>query len=519
MGIGILSFGRMLNKEAPNTTYYTNKTVTEKNKEISLNSIYPKTSISLSKEAEEAIEELCNSSIHYDYDSRYVDILNINEENATDAYVNLASDEVKHHTYTLYYDNKTDEIKWKELAEQIYQNGLSDDKEDIVTLSLEEIQEKLENMEFFVHHLKEDFPNYDVEELACRLNNFKMLKSESSSGNILANTDNKEMIYYNNYHSVKDIHNDYHEDFHVALDSCDDIYNYNGSSKSGGINVKTATYLNDNSEEERDFLYLQRYKYQFLEEIYAEIYSGELANEKQKSYIANDEVLDIIQLVLGLCDDYQIDSILKDLVYHDPISFIKHFPVYGSNKEQYFVNNCQMLKSYDILLEYPKWYQEELLKNDLSDSYGISGKNSLQLMAMNHLSKTFFNSLIVMNEKYGEELCIEDNYSMIYLFETYLQKANNAIESSSYRRIENYYALDDYKLSYDQYINTFMKYLGEKNNLDYTNMIIDYCYSFVPSEDYSFLSFMGEEKQDYYKQLLQYKDRTLAEPYPRTLKK
>lgn len=486
-----------------------------------LNDVYSIKEIPLSQESQDVIEEICNSSItgtNETYNSRYLDIIEINSQTATDAYVNLRDIQVLTHENTFFYDEKNNDIKWDLLAEHIYQNGLAKEQEENQgnTLSLEEIEEKLKNIKYFVSKLRNDFPDYNIKELACKLNNYSFLEKTNLSAR--AETTDSTITYNNNYEQTSGT--DDHEVFHIALHSCNDINNYQNSDISrisSGINIDTATFPEYQNEIVIDPLCAERYHYAFIEEIYAELYSAEVSDEKQNSYEGYDEILTTMQLALGLQDNYKIDSILYDLVYHDPIAFIKHFPVYGKNQEKYFLDNCKMIKSYDILLERPTNYIN-LLNSELKANYATDGVKELQQMATSQLSKIFFNNLIVMNESYQDEITIEDNYNMIYLFEKYLGKTYQAISTVESTRTGVYLELNQNDSSFNVNRNTFLQYLGKKNHLDEISTISGY-FNFVPNDDYQFPSFMGKEKQGYYKQLLQEKNKDIIEPYSMTLKK
>lgn len=467
---------------------------------FSLSNIYSNDDFSLSEDAIKTIEELCNYT-NPNYDSRYLDIMDINKDTALAAYGNLLNDEVEKHLNTEYYDSANDDIKWDELAEKIYQNSIANEDKNLTSLSLEQIEEKLENMEVVVNDLRASFPEYKTEELACVLSNYEMFTSSTSADEIgaSASATSTTIVYYQDSPStLENIKIDYHEDFHVCCRSCDDVCQI-GTNVSGRDGIGIYTSPNSLILEGDDNLCFERYTYQFLEEIYASFYSRELSGKVQNTYLLYDEVLFSLQIALGLRDDYKIDSIFKDLAYHDPVSFIKHFPVYGEYKDQYFVNNCQMLKSFDILLSYNKTYEEELQKNDLLDTYLEDGTESLQIMAMDHLSKTFFNNLIVMNENHFDEMSLEDNYAFISLFKYSLDKACVAI--AQLEADEGYpLLLNDSKLSFNQDINTFMNYLGKKHGVDSTELIIEYSNTNFPL-NYQFPSFIGEEKMGYYNEL------------------
>ncbi len=483
--------------------------------------------ISLSDNTKQMIESICDFSIaevDSTYNSKYLDILEINTKTATEAYCNLKDTQVFNHSNTYYYDYEKDDIKWDLLADKIYENSLlkEQEKQYVSALSLEEIKEKLKNMQSLVQQLRLDYPDYDIKELACKLTDYSFVWETNIED--LATT-NADTIAFSNHFSQNPLNQaatDCHESFHVCLKSCEDIDGYEMSDFSrvnSGIHIATASFPKyDDGRVELDNLCLERYRYKFLEEIYAELYSTQLLGAEQDSYTYYDEVLLTIQLVLGLQDDYKIDSILRDLVYHDPISFIKHFPVYGENKEEYFLDNCKMLKSLDILLDVPDDYNKLLEEKNLKEDYFEVGTKNLYQTAVNQMSKLFFHNLIMMNEIHSDELTIEDNYCMINLFDAYLNKTYQSISELQQMPNDKETSLEQENFLLNKNFVHFLNYLGDKYQTDGNDMLSSYLTYTVPS-NYEFPDFMEEDKKVFYNELLQVKNQNISIPYSMTLKK
>ncbi len=476
----------------------------------------------LSKEAKQAINEICShqSSKTYDkYNKIYLDLLDINEETATKAYANFSDIKIDFHMNTECYNEEKKEIDWETLITKIYKNSKNVERENptLKALSKEEIEEKLQKMKKFVENIKKDYPNFDLASLACKLEGYSILKAqEEKTENVLtiASTSSYKIIYYDveKYNYTKKFLDgtDYHEDFHLFVNSCIDKRIMIDQSKTGGgIGIETSILLDD---EEIDSAYYTRYQYVFLEEIYAELYSSEMANKNQDTYICYDEILDLIQLVLALSDEYQVDSILTDLIYQDPISFMKHFPIYGEDRKKYFIDNLIMLKSLDtILLENP-CYLFDLEKKGLNQKEAFT---TLKVEAMSQLSKTFFNSLITMTDTHFTQMSLEDNYFIIDLFTDYLNQANGAMMINT---LVNGYEIDfTLNSTFSEDLSVFFDYLSKKYKVEKDDLMEQWETDQPQQKEWK--SFMPASKQEFYQELIEQKKRVFDEPHTMTLQK
>lgn len=472
----------------------------------------------LSEDALLRIEQICNipvAPVATPYDPRYLDILGINKENTKNTYESLQTIKAnRKHRNTKYYDEEKDDIKWELLAEDCYIRSVNykeSDNNGIILdqpFSKEEIKEKIANIKQLTQNLRKDFKEFDMKEFACTLADYKFIKKLDYVSTALAYTTNDTVTYNTLFtHSltkdeIKPI--DLHEDFHIAVNGCSDK-NTGLSSQKRGISVQNKDDKNVSNDnllciDNSSYNYNNSYSYNFLEEIYAELYSNSVLKTKQQNYINHDEILNALQISLGLRSNYQIDDILQDLVYHDPLSFIKRFPSFGERKEDYVVDNCKMLKAYDILLGDKSLYNQLLENSDLSDIYNYDSVNSLTLFASSQLTKNYFNNLIVMNEMHSKDMELEDNYYMINLFENTLKNTLNAI-----KEVNPKLSIRINDTSFYQTRTTFLGYLGDKYQLFPKDVESKYYreYSYtVPPEDYQGPSFFDDNKRLYYMTLL-----------------
>jgi len=458
----------------------------------------------LSNNAVDAIEEISSrdlSSVYADYDQRYFDFLDIHLGNLKEAYGKYHDLSSPWHYNSSYYKRVTNEIDWEGLALHIYENGVEEAKDDeqVEAFSLPEVEEKIRRMRDLFMIVSEDFPEFSVAELACKLEDYQFFYRvdtlmEGGYQN-LANTYYNKTIYSKREEndSEEDIRaTDYHEDFHIFVNSCIDKILYSDVSRNnGGIHIASPSESCYSKVKGDCFT---RYYYSFLEEIYAELYSAQCQHKNQDTYTLYDESLDVIQLVLAMDDGYSVDAILEDLVYQHPISFLRHFPNYGEDKENYLVNTCQMLKSFDLLLEANPAYFDYLLEQGLDQREGIS---HLKIKAFSQLSSLFFNRLIVMNDTYSSSMTLEDNFAMIELFDCYLQKANLAINYHlSLMECDVPWETGMYDSSYLADKEVFFHYLSKEYNREEADLYQEYV-DHEEREDYTFPMFDSEKKKYY----------------------
>ena len=249
---------------------------------------------------------------------------------------------------------------------------------------------------------------------------------------------------------------------------------------------------------------------------------------KQQCYYTYDEGLDFLQGTLALNEDYQVDEILQQMIYQDPVSFIQNFPVYGKEEEQFFLDNLKALKGLDILIKPNQEWIDHLNTNYPELSYTKEAQTEIKNKVYNHFAKIYFNNLIVLNEHH-KEMSLEDNVAFINLFskltaniitdDTFLDKT---IEENSTTLIEN--SFNNKMLSkssnndFYYYKDIFLNYLAEryyKTTEELKNEIQNIEISIT---DYQFPAFLGEEKQQFY-QFLYEDNRDVYDSYPRTLVK
>lgn len=162
------------------------------------------------------------------------------------------------------------------------------------------------------------------------------------------------------------------------------------------------------------------------------------------SYTDYNEALNLIQLSLALSDSYQIDELLKETIYNDPISFLKEFPVYGNDKEQFFFDTIEALRGLNILVNSQQasaYYYED-------STYTAETLSQVKTSTYEQISKIFYNNLIVLNEQHPE-MTLEDNIAFVKLFlrtkinipidaeHVALKQSNNQETASSYNGQED----------------------------------------------------------------------------------
>ncbi len=446
----------------------------------------------LSQEAIQMLDYMNQSS----YDSPYIEVLGIDSKSVTEAYSNLITEEKINHKNSKFYDEETNTIDWNGLVSQIYKNSLLEEEWLNNSLTEEEIKEKIIHLKEFTEKLKQDFPDYDLKKLACQLEEYAMFENIIQEPSLIATTNSAEMVYYPYYEQMKKKHQkqiDFHEDFHVAINNCENKNTkYDFSRVHDGINVTTPY-----SDEEYGLGSNNRFFFSFLNEIYAELYSCEKMDTSQTTYFCYDELLTMLQIALGLNEDYQIDQILENMIEQDPISFVQSFPVYKDEMKS-FIDNLKMLKCYDMLMSPSNWYVYELKIHQLWDNYKEGGVEALYSKVEEQLSKIFFTNLVILNEK--EKMSLEDNFAMLDLFDYYSSCQKAAIEKQNdiYLNIE--------EETFSQFREYFCnQYLEKKFKNKEPNSIMNAYYNYH-SNNYVVPKIMNQEKRFYYQFLFTQKE-------------
>lgn len=304
----------------------------------------------------------------------------------------LYNEECHQHQYQTLYDEQNDNIKWEEAAKKIYENSQkvakaeeTDDK--LESFSEEETKTLVERIKTAYEQIKKDFPEYDTRELACKLEYYALLRSGKDNGNIIATTSAEEIVYYPSYNKLVSTAQEdttYHEGFHLMVNNCID---------------------------NRDNDYLSSLMPTFIEENYASLYAKDLTDFYQISYMNYNEALNLLQLSLALTDSYQIDELLADTIYNDPISFLKEFPVYGTDKEKFLLDTLEALRGLNVLVnsEVASTYYYP------NSTYTMEILNQIKESTYKQISKIFYNNLIVLNEEH-KEMTFEDNITFVKLF-------------------------------------------------------------------------------------------------------
>ena len=494
---------------------------TTRYEEEQLKKIMPIQEQSLSLQAKQAIDKISGKTNK----SSYLEALEINTQTLLFGYEDVFTHPSSHENIQL-YDNETDSIKWEEAIEYIYQNSIVQAKSmnNVYTPSKQEVKKYVALLKEAYDEVKSDFKDYDTRQLACKLEYYAILKSTIQQDTIIASTNMDSITFFPIYNtrSTKGQEDTIkHEGIHVITRACVD------ATKDGALYGVSVTSVDiDNIYD--DCIIAERYNPDFLNEIYATLYAAEMTEGKQQCYYTYDEGLDFLQGTLALNEDYQVDEILQQMIYQDPVSFIQNFPVYGKEEEQFFLDNLKALKGLDILIKPNQEWIDHLNTNYPELSYTKEAQTEIKNKVYNHFAKIYFNNLIVLNEHH-KEMSLEDNVAFINLFskltaniitdDTFLDKT---IEENSTTLIEN--SFNNKMLSkssnndFYYYKDIFLNYLAEryyKTTEELKNEIQNIEISIT---DYQFPAFLGEEKQQFY-QFLYEDNRDVYDSYPRTLVK
>lgn len=483
----------------------------EKAKKEALNqefeSLLSTNDLEISEEAKDAINKICLAPLNM----TYLDDLEITKENTALAYQEISV--ITNHKNTNLYEEESDSINWSEAVDVIYQNGISLEELDdgVVPMTIEEVEEQVKWIEESYNEIKSDFKNYDTKELACLLQNYSFLNSDISNGSTVASTTTEQIVFYPYYYLDSSFYREAitkHEAFHLLVNHCEDA---NTKDICGGIDVLNLNYDDDN------YVVLASYIYNFIEEIYAELYSSENTTGVQRSYHGYDEALNLLQATLALGDNYQVDELLEKIIYKDPSSFVKNLPTFGYSKEKFLLDTLKSIKALDIIIGSDQTYLTQL-KNKYPDISYDQLIRELKDCFISGLGKVYYNNLILLNEKY--DLTLEDNTALTML---YWKLINNIVPAEisipdedlspdniiispnqdlsyllrKYHNLSSTYSDSDI----NDYHDIFVDYLSKKYNMGRNTVYDKTKDTSILDTNYQMPEVLGKEKQEFYQWL------------------
>lgn len=502
----------------------------EKQEDEAFEKLLPDQELELSKEAEEAMNEI-SRQVNY---TPYLEALNINKATFLSSYAN--TEDTTSHTYTALYDSSTDSIDWEKAIDYIYVNSMikADEEENTYAPAKSEITEYVSFLQEAYNQIKSDFTKYDTKKLACKLEYFAILKSATQENSNIAVTNNTEIILNPIYDILREKSREdtiIHEKLHLAVCDCID--------SKREVLFGTSILSTPAPRVKEDLFTTERYHWRFIEEGYTALYTKEMTKGLQESYNTYDEAIDLLQAILALNENYQVDDILKQMIYQEPVEFIKNFPVYGQDEEKFMLDNLKALKGLDILVGANEQWINYLDSNYPKLDYTNEAQLEMSQAIHKQFAKIYFNNLIVLNEQHPE-MTVEDNTVFLDLF---FKLMNNIVidsslveENTTLREMIEAQNIEVRPLSQIQvnYNQELVPAFPETTFLDYRNIYIEYLakryqkpveelkqemLSGEPMKnDYQFPEFLGPEKKEFY-QFLYDDNRKTEDSYPRTLVK
>ena len=412
-------------------------------------------------------------SIPIEYDSKWIDLLNINTNTLTNKYV---VNNINKHSNNKYYDKSNNTIKWDILVDKVYSNSLGKEKTtDYIALSKAEIEIVLSQMNEFLDIVKEDYPTFDVANLACKLNNLSLVYFYREESDNAKASCVQDMIAIGmnpdgtkpNLDRFKGLI--FHEFKHLFCFCCNDEMK-DSYYTAGGISSKEGYDIN----------------LLFLEEALAEEYSSLKSDRDMTCYYNQYNVLNTLRLVLSLQDDYDENNFFKYQLLHNPIALLQQFPVYDN--EDIYYRNITMLECFNELLMNSDSYQNSLNKY-VTNRNGINfvkqdAYQSLFNYSMCQLNRMFYSNLISLNEKYDVSL----DYNL-YLINIYKEQAYNNIKSLCSIDLDK----SIYNNNLKECNDLFIDYYSNKKDMD-KDYINQYSNEYVYRIPNSFPTYITEDK-------------------------
>ncbi len=443
----------------------------------------------ISESAKQTIKAIsfCDTS---KFDFSWVDLFNI-ESFYKEVYINSATG-AKSHQGSSFYNHLTKTISWDELEKEIYKNSINftNNKSDICPLSLSDVKIILKQIEEFSNDIKNKYPEFDLEHLACQLSTLSLMYGSNHKDGTLASTSTYSIEWFLNDSGDKPILQtslglNNHEFKHFLCQRCideDRLTNY--------YVVPSGVVYGSNGS----------LSFSFIEEATAEEYSALRNNNFPVTYHDKIGILNNLRMVLSMQDDYEEDGFLKYALLRNPLSMVQQFPVID-DQTYFFVDNLKMLAAFNACLDDNSFFIKEVEKkvgyqNCLD---GSSLKKEVYSSCMNYaqveLSRLFFTDLIIMNEE-KEEMTLEYNFYLMRLFEKRMKMAFDIISSKQGISIS---PANFEGLNYERVL-VMLRYLEKKYQMDFQTLKELY-QEYSLSDNVNYPNFVDDSRINFYKML------------------
>ncbi len=388
---------------------------------------------------------------------------NINKEIVEKQYMDYVAQRknIKHKNSRL-YDEENNTILWDEAVNIVLENSKKAAGGEYTSLSQEEIKYLIDVLKEFILNLQKDYPKLDIEEIACKLESYVFLYDTQnytvhSNQKLFATATHLEIVYYDENQDIRTFDplnvTSIHEFFHFVCFGCDCKHDHN-MYYADGINLISPLYFIDKNTGKQVNFYdsnMNNYNFTFIEEATAERVMYNYTDEMSLTYTSYKKVCDTIEFVLSLNDNYQIDSYVEDLIYHEPIKFVRSFPVGNENEKENFADNIRMLSIYDALLKNTiDSNGNHEIRVCFNDCENIEEKKQkiteLLSFSQSQLTKLFFSNMIVLNENHGHEIDYDYYLFLTQTFYGRMQQINRMVA-------KNWDLSDEVQSEYTVYFN------------------------------------------------------------------
>ncbi len=450
----------------------------------------------LSDEAKSAVQNVSlYNAIPYDFS--WVEYFRIDDYyQSAYTHPNITS-RIRNHHNTELYNRISNSIYWEKLADYIINNTEAriqkDDTNELVALSTSDVKTIVKQLSEFVNDVKRDYPDYDMEHLACQLQLLSLAyRVDDNDSRTLASTSYASIEWYLNddgkYPILKtSLMLNNHEFKHFLCSYCRDeiTTGENVYVTPSGLIYGANTALN----------------FSFIEEATAEEYSANRNGQEEVTYYEKIAALDTIRFVLSMQDDYEDDAFLKYSFLQNPLATVQQFPVLNS-QTYYFKNNLKMLAAYNACLSslpyvfvssvesvpgYQGFYENLEQRKEVLSSLGT--------YASVELSRLFMTNLVVMNDT-KDSMTLGYNFYLIRLFEKRMDIMFSAI--SDFQKFNMSSA--NYKQIYQERLGALFQYLGAKYKID-LGAIRELYEEYYLNQETSYPAFVDESRKAFYQEL------------------
>jgi len=364
------------------------------------------------------------------------------------------------------------------------------EENNMISLSAGDIRTVLKQLHQFSDDVKKQFPEFDLEHLACQLSTLSLTYGMNKGDGTLASTNSYNIEWFLNEKGETPILKtslgvNEHEFKHFLCQCCID------EEKVSNYYIVPSGVVYEGN---------QSLNFSFIEEATAEEFSAFRNNLFPVTYHDKIGIVNNLRMVLSMQDDYEEDGFLKYSLLRNPLSMVQQFPVIDG-QTYFFVDNLKMLAAFNACLENNPSFISEVEKRKgcpgcLND---ISVKKEVYSSCVNYaqleLSRLFFTDLIIMKEE-KPEMTLNYNFYLMRLFEKRMKMAFDIVSSMQGVDISS---ANCEGVHHERALG-MLRYLGSKYQMDF-KALKELYEEYSLSDGVTYPNFVDDNRIRFYKML------------------